>query len=175
MKIDGHKLVRSDESAKRAFRHSSASFFQSLTTALVVGAAAALIGVAVGATLYYDHVAWYISAAAGPVVDTLVVICLGTIALEQARRRSIRRTLEIAFLNHHVHNALAQIVMASDVTDDAKRDRYMQEAISRISEALFRAGNESNLATLTLDVDLGGRDLTRERQDREGKWLARGA
>ena len=40
--------------------------------------------------------------------------------------------------------------MASDVSDDAKRDRYMQEAISRISEALFRAGNESNLATLTL-------------------------
>jgi hypothetical protein len=65
--------------------------------------------------------------------------------------------------------------MASDVTDDAKRDCYMQEAISRISEALFRAGNESNLARLTLDVDLGGKDLNRERQDREAKWLAKRA
>src|SRR2546423_4527684 len=89
MKIDGHKLVRSDDPAKRAFRRNSASFFQSLTTAFVVGVAAALIGVAMGATLYYDHVAWYISAAAGPVVDTLVVTCLATIALERARKRSI--------------------------------------------------------------------------------------
>jgi len=38
----------------------------------------------------------------------LAVIFLATIALEQARERSIRRRLERSFLNHHVHNALTQ-------------------------------------------------------------------
>ncbi len=65
--------------------------------------------------------------------------------------------------------------MASNVTDIAKHDLYLQEAISRISEALFRAENQSDLATLSLDVDLGGKDLNRGREDRESKWLARGA
>ena len=50
-------------------------------------------------------------------MDTLVLVCLATIALEQARKRSIRRTLELSFLNHHVHNAMTQMIMASEMSD----------------------------------------------------------
>jgi len=167
MKTYEHKLSRSYEYADRILGYRSASFLQSLTTALVVGTAAALIGVAASAALYYRHVAWYISAAAGPLLDTLVVICLATIALEQARKRSIRRTLEIAFLNHHVHNAMTQIIMASNLTEGDKQDRYMREAVSRISEALFRVANNADATGISLDVDLGGTELTREREERE--------
>jgi|SRR5580700_5167500 hypothetical protein len=155
---------------RQSHGYESASILQSLRTALVVGTAAALIGVAVGAALYYDHVPWYVSAAAGPVVDTLIVMCLVTIALEQARKRSIRRTLEIAFLNHHVHNAMAQMVMASNLTESDKQDRYMREAVSRISEALFRVANGADPTGLSLDVDLGGAELTRDREEREKQW-----
>ncbi len=109
MKTYEHELSRSHEYANSILGYRSASFLQSLTTSFVLGTIAALIGVAMSAALYYRHVAWYLSAAVGPLVDTLVVICLGTIALEQARKRSIRRTLEIAFLNHHVHNAMTQM------------------------------------------------------------------
>ena len=65
-------------------------------------------------------------------MDTLVVVCLATIAIEQSRKRSIRRTLETSFLNHHVRNALVQMMMAVDLTDTDKQDRYMREAVSRI-------------------------------------------
>jgi hypothetical protein len=167
MKTDDGKLSRSYEYADRIFGYRSASFLQSLATALVVGTVAALIGVAAGATLYYRHAAWYISAAAGPVVDTLVVIFLATIALEQERKRSNRKTAEIAFLNHHVHNALTQMIMASELIEADKHDRYMQEAVSRISEALFRVANHADLAGLSLDVDLGGTELARQREERE--------
>jgi len=170
MKTDDHDSSRSYKHANRIFGYRSASFLQSLTTALMVGTAAALMGVAVGAALYYDHVAWYVSAAVGPVVDTLVVMCLVTIALEQARKRSIRRTLEIAFLNHHVHNAMTQMVMASNLTESEKQDRYMREAVSRISEALFRVANNADPTGLSLDVDLGGTELTRGREEREKQW-----
>jgi hypothetical protein len=175
MKTDEHESSRSYEYANRIFAYRSGSFFQSLTTAVLVGIAAALIGVAVGATLYYGQVAWYISAAAGPVVDTLIVIFLVTIALEQARKRSIRRTLEIAFLNHHVHNAMTQMIMASNVAEADKQNRFMREAVSRISEALFRVANSVDPTWLSLDVDLGGKELTRTREERESQWDAKRA
>jgi light-regulated signal transduction histidine kinase (bacteriophytochrome) len=98
-----------------------------------------------------------------------------TIALEQARKRSLRRILEIAFLNHHVHNAMAQMVMASNLTESDKQDRYIQEAVSRISEALFRVANNADAIGLSLDVDLDGTELTRDREDREKQWVAKTA
>jgi hypothetical protein len=167
MKTYEHELAHSYEHSKKIWAFSSASFLQSLGTALVVGAMAALIGVAASVALYYRHVAWYISAAAGPLVDTLVVVCLATMALEQRRKRSIRRTLELSFLNHHVRNALTQVIMASKLTDAGKQDRFIGEAVSRISEALFRVANSADLTGLSLEVDLGGADLTREAEQRE--------
>ena len=133
---------------------------------------AALIGVATSVALYYRHVVWYISLAAGPLVDTLVVICLATIALEQARKRSIRRTLERAFLNHHVRNALTQITMASKLTDAGKQDQFMRAGVSRISEALFRIANSEDLTGLSLEVDLGGTELAQEGEERESNMAA---
>lgn len=173
MKTYEHELAHSYEHSKSILGYSSASFLQSLATALVVGTVAALIGMAASAALYYRHVAWYISAGVGPLVDTLVVIFLVTIALEQARKRSIRRTLELSFLNHHVRNALTQMIMASNVTDPGKQDRFMQEAVSRVSEALFRVANSADLTGLSLEVDLGGTELTREGEEREQKGARR--
>jgi hypothetical protein len=134
---------------------------------LVLGATAAFVGVAASAVLYYRHIAGYTSAAAGLLVDTLVVVCLATIALEQSRKRSIRRTLEVSFLNHHVRNALVQMIMAAELTDADKQDRYMREAVSRISEALFRVANS---AELSLEVDIAGSQLIRASEEREKQW-----
>ena len=170
MKTYEHEFAHSYEHSKSIWRYSSASFLQSLTTALVLGTMAALIGVTMSAALYYRHVAWYISVAVGPLVDTLVVIFLATIALEQARKRSIRRTLELSFLNHHVRNALTQMVMASNLPDAGKQDRFMREAVSRVSEALFRIANSADLTGLSLEVDLGGAELTHEGEEREKQW-----
>lgn len=175
MKTYEHELAHSYEHCKSILGYRSASFLQSLTTALVLGTMAALIGVAMSAALYYRHAAWYICAAVGPLVDTLVVICLGTIALEQARKRSIRRTLELAFLNHHVRNALTQMIMASNLTDAGKQDRFMREAVSRVSEVLFRIANSADLTGLSLEVDLGGAELSHEGEAREKQWGPRRA
>jgi len=95
---------------------------------------------------------------------------LATIALEQARKRSIRRTLELSFLNHHVRNALTQMIMASNLTDAGKQERFVREAVSRISEALFRVANSVDLTGLSLEVDLGGAELAQEGEEREKPW-----
>ncbi|MGO9085314.1 MAG: hypothetical protein ACLQBK_08820 [Candidatus Sulfotelmatobacter sp.] len=170
MKTYEYELGRSSDQAKSILGYSSGSFLQSLATALVLGTMAALIGVAVSAALYYRHVAWYIVAASGPLTDTLVVIFLATIALEHARKRSIRRALELSFLNHHVRNALTQMMMASNLTDVAKQERYMRQAVSRISETLFRVANSADLSALSLEVDLGGAGLSHEGEQREKQW-----
>jgi hypothetical protein len=175
MKIHGHKFVHFYENAKKKLTYNSASFLQSLATASTLGIVAALLATAAGVTMHNGHVPWYVNLSIVAAVETLVAIFLMTITIERTRKRSIRRTLELAFLNHHVNNALTQIAMASNVTDIAKHDLYLKEAISRISEALFRSRNQSDLATLSLDVDLGGKNLNRAREDRESKWLAKGA
>lgn len=175
MKIHGHRFVHSYKNTTKELTYSSASFLQSLVTASMLCTVAAFLALAAGVTMYYGHVAWYVNVGTILAVETLVAVFLVTITIERTRKRSIRRTLELAFVNHHVNNALAQIAMSSNVTDITKHDLDLQQAISRISEALFRAGNRSDLATLSLDVDLGGKDLNRGREDRESKWLARGA
>jgi hypothetical protein len=121
----------------------------------------------VSAALYYRHVAWYVVAAAGPLADTLVVICLATLALEQARKRSIRRTLELAFLNHHIRNSLTQMSMAEYVADPQQHERLVREAVGRISETLFRIANSADLTGLSLEVDLRGTQLIYEGEARE--------
>jgi hypothetical protein len=168
-------VVPSSKNANSERTYSSASFLQSLATASALGIVAALLAIAAGVTMHNRHVPWYVNLSIVAAVETLVAIALVTITIERTRKRAIRRTLELAFVNHHVNNALTQIVMASNVTDIAKHDLYLKEAISRISEALFRTGNQSDLATLSLAVDLGGRDMNRGREDRESKWLAREA
>ncbi len=170
MKTYEHEFAHSFEPTKGIWGYSSGSFLQSLATALVLGTMAALVGVAVSAALYHRQAAWYIVAAAGSLAATLVVICLATIVLEQTRKRSIRRTLELAFLNHHVRNALTQMIMASNLTDARKQERFMREAVSRISEALFRVANSADLTGLSLEVDLGGAGLTHEGEEREKQW-----
>ena len=170
MKTYQHELAHSYEHSKSIFLYSSASFLQSLTTALLLGTMATVIGMTMCAALYYRHVAWYISAVVGLLVETLAVIFLATIALEQARKRAIRRTLELSFLNHHVRNALTQMIMASNLTDARKQERFMREAVSRISEALFRVANSADLTGLSLEVDLGGAELAQDGEKREKQW-----
>jgi len=167
MKTYEHEFAHSHEHSKSIWRYSSGSFLQSLITALVVGTVAALIAVATSVALYDRHVVWSIALVAGPLVDTVAVICLATIALEQARKRAIRRTLERAFLNHHVRNALTQMMMASDLADADKQERFMRAGVNRISEALFRISNSEDLTGLSLEVDLAGTELAQEAEERE--------
>ena len=69
-----------------------------------------------------------------------------TIVLEQRRKRAIRRTLELAFLNHHVRNALTQMSMVSYIADPEKRE---------------------HLLGLSLEVDLAGVELAHAGEARE--------
>jgi hypothetical protein len=94
-------------------------------------------------------------------LQLLIVIFLVTIVLEQRRKRSIRHTLELAFLNHHIRNAITQMASASYIENPEKQERLMFEAAGRISETLFRVANSTDLTGLSLEVDLSGVELTR--------------
>ncbi len=170
-----NKLVHFYENPKRDSAWRSASLLQSLATSLLLGISVALLLVSAGLIMYYRHVDLFVNIGALLVAETLILIFLVTVMIEKDRKRSIRRMLERSFLNHHVNNALTQISLVPDVADVVMQDQYLRQAITRISEALFRSQNESELASLSLEVDLGGKELNRGREDRERKWLARGA
>lgn len=173
MKITGERLVSWHKSTTRKLGFSSASFLQSLLTASMIVIAAALLAVAAGVSMYYGHVPWYANLGTVLALEMLAAVSLVTMVIERTRMRAIRKTVEVAFVNHHVNNALAQIAMISEITDVSRHDFLLAEAVKRISEAIFRSSTESHLSTLSLDVDLDGKGLTHGRQERETKWLAR--
>ena len=167
MKTYAHELAHHYEHRKNVISFSSASLFQSLITASVIGVVAAFIGVALNAVRWYGNTSWYVGATVAAVVEAVVVTALVTIVIEQRRKRSIRRTLELAFLNHHIRNAITQMSMVQYVTDPQQHDRLVREAVGRISAALFRIANSADLTGLSVEVDLKGIQLTHEGEARE--------
>ncbi len=167
MKAYQHELAHLYEPRKNVLRFGSASLFQSLITASVMGIVVAFIGVALNAVRWQGNPSWYVSATTGAVVETFIVTALVTMVIEQRRKRAIRRTLELAFLNHHIRNAITQMSMAQYVADPQQHERLVRAAVGRISEALFRIANIADLTGLSLEVDLQGMQLTHEGESRE--------
>jgi len=125
------------------------------------------IGVALNALRLYGNAYVYVSATTAAVVEMVIVTALVTIVIEQRRKRAIRRTLELAFLNHHIRNSISQMVMAQYVADPQQHERVLREAFSRISQTLFRIADAEDLTGLSLEVDLQGIHLTHEGEARE--------
>src|SRR2546427_10838648 len=102
MKAYQHELAHSYEHRRRLFQFNSASLFQSLITAIMVGLLVALVGVVIIKGRHARQIPWYILASAEGIVQFLIVTVLLTILLEQPRKPSIRRTRELAFLNQPI-------------------------------------------------------------------------
>lgn len=167
MKAYQHELAHLYEHRTRALRFDSASLFQSLITGSGIGVVVAFIGLAMDAARWRGNTSWSVSAMTTAVVEAVIVAGLVTIVLEGRRKRAIRRTLELAFLNHHIRNAITQMSMAEYVADPQQHERLVREAVGRISEALFRIANSADLTGLSLEVDLKGTQLTHEGEARE--------
>src|SRR5256886_6886696 len=154
MKAYQHELAHHYQQRKNVFRFASASLFQSLITAAVIGIVVAFIGVALNAVRWQGNTSWYVSATTGAVVEMVVVTALVTMVIEGRRKRAIRRTLELAFLNHHIHNTITQMSMAHYVAGTHRHEHLSPEAGCRISGHLFRITFNGGLSGLSLVVAL---------------------
>ena len=167
MKAYGHERAHSYEHSHHIFDFKSASLFQSLTTAATIGIFVGSVGLVLNAVWLYRQTSWHVTVAIDSLVQMLIITVLLTVVLEQRRKRAIRRTLELAFLNHHVRNALTQMTMVSYIADPEKQERLLQDAASRVSEVLFRIENSADLTGLSLEVDLAGVELSQAGEARE--------
>ena len=167
MKAYQHERAHRYEHSHPVFDFKSASLFQSLTTAAMIGIFVGSVGVALNAVWFYRQTSWHVTTTVQGLVQMLIVTVLVTIVLEQRRKRAIRRTLELAFLNHHVRNALTQMSLVSYIADPEKREHLLQDAAARVSEVLFRLANSVDLTGLSLEVDLGGVELAHAGEARE--------
>jgi hypothetical protein len=134
-----HKHAHSYEHPHSVFDFKSASLFQSLTTAATIGIFVGSVGVALNAVWFYRQTSWHVTAMAQGLVQTL-----------------------IAFLNHHVRNALTQMGMYY-VADPEKREHLLQDAVARVCGGVVpnrkqrgsdRAVSRSWLLDPVLPVDL---------------------
>jgi hypothetical protein len=143
-------------------RFASTSLFHSLMIATLAGAVVAAVGIALFALSRDLQIPWHIAATIGGIGQVVIVSLLLLIVLEQRRKRSIRQEQEYTFLNHHIRNAITQMTMASYLADPIKQQRIRSEALDRISGALRRVANSTDLKGLSLDVDLTGAELIQE-------------
>jgi hypothetical protein len=167
MKAYQHELAHSYAHREKVLNFSSASLFQSLITASAIGVLVGVIGVVLDTVRRRGNSSWYVSATTAGVLEATIVALLVTMVIEGRRKRAIRRTLELAFLNYHIRNAITQLSMAEHVADPQQHERFVREAVGRISEALFRIANSADLTGLSLEVDLKGTQLTHEGAARE--------
>jgi hypothetical protein len=139
---------------------------RSLTTTPTIGIFVGSVGVALNTVWFYRQTSWEVTATVQGLLQMLIVTVLVTIVLEQRRKRAIRRTLELAFLNHHVRNALTQMGMISYIADPEKREHLLQDAVARVSEVLFRIANSVDLTGLCSKLISAGRSWpTREKRE----------
>src|SRR5437764_13857206 len=98
MKAYQHELAHLYQPHKKVFRFASASLFQSLITAAVLGIVVAFIGGALNAVRWQGNTSWYVSATTGAVVEMVIVTALMTVVLEGRRSRAFCRTVALACL-----------------------------------------------------------------------------
>src|SRR5207244_13109717 len=109
MKAYQHELAHSYEHRRRLFQFSSASLFQPLITAIIVGVVVALVGVVIIKVSQTGQIPWYILASVEGIVQLLIVTVFLTILLAQRRQRSIRRPRLLGFLDHHIRTPTTQM------------------------------------------------------------------
>ena len=157
-----HEPAQLHARRKNFVRFASESFFQSLISASVIGMVVAFSGIALDAMRRQGNSSWYVSPTTAAIAEAVIVTAMVTMVIEGRRKRAIRRTLELAFLNHHIRNAITQMSMAQYATEPGQQERYVSESVGRISEVLFRISNSADLTGLSLEVDLQGTQLTLE-------------
>ena len=122
----------------KRFDYGSTSFSHSVVAAVTIGLIVAAVAVILDATWTQHATVWYVRAIGIGTLQLSLVTVLVTAVLEQRRKRLVRRTLELAFLNHHIRNALVQVQLADNVPDGDRRHQLLDEAIERVSSTLTR-------------------------------------
>jgi hypothetical protein len=119
----------------------------SLIRGLIFGCSLGLMG---------EGLAWLVHAHGGlnaldesimlNVLTGIVAGGLVFIYLEERRRRTTNRMEEIAFLNHHIRNALTAINLSSYAEDDSMRLKIVADASQRIETTLREMSQQEHVS-----------------------------
>lgn len=116
---------------------------------VLFGIAVALVGIAldVGTARLFNRF-W----TAEVIGNSLTGVLAGFAMFKYMAHRiklSKQRSAQIAYLNHHIHNALEAIVLSHYTGDDVQRLRIVSDASERINETLARFTKDDRVS---LDV-----------------------
>jgi metal-responsive CopG/Arc/MetJ family transcriptional regulator len=118
----------------------------SVLRALIFGCFLGLLG-ATWSTVLHEHgltdkdEVWMENVFTGSVAGALVFFYL-----EERRRRTENRMEEIAFLNHHIRNALTAINLSRYAGDDSVRLEIVADASRRIETTLRKMSEQEHVS-----------------------------
>ena len=117
--------------------------------AVLMGFVAALLMFVMDEVAHLFGYPWYMerlleNALEGIVVG-FIVFWLGSMR----KKRMERRMREIAFLNHHIRNAMQAIAFAATGISDAEEREAVEASVRRVVETLSKINRETNELTLS--------------------------
>jgi hypothetical protein len=118
----------------------------SVVRALIVCAFLAFTGESTSMFVHARGLSYFDEVLIENVITGVLGGALILLYLEERRRRTTSRMEEIAFLNHHIRNALTAITLSGYAGDDTLRLEIVSDASRRIEMALKRMSEQEHVA-----------------------------
>jgi len=123
----------------------------SLVRAVVFALLMTLGSVILALLMHREGVQWYVEFFVDDVITGILGGVLVFLYMEERRRRAVRRVEELAYLNHHIRNALTAISLAPYAKDDDARLQMIQDASSRIEGAIRKMSEQDHVSLADSD------------------------
>ena len=118
----------------------------SLARAFVFALLMIVGSIALAFLLHREGVRWYVEFLVDDALTGILGGVLVFLYMEERRRRAVRRVEELAYLNHHIRNALTAISLAPYAKNDDKRLQMIQDASSRIEGAIRKMSQQDHVS-----------------------------
>lgn len=111
-----------------------------------------VLGESLGLFFHVIGVRWVFEVAAENVATGLLSGGLAFLYMEERRRRTEQRVEELAFLNHHIRNALAAIMLAPYAESDTQRLEIIRDASQRIERTIRKMSEQDHVSIEGTDL-----------------------
>jgi hypothetical protein len=110
----------------------------------------ALLLIALGDTLsllmHVTGTPWYLAESLENTMTGLIGGAAAFLYINERRQRAERRLEELAYLNHHIRNALAAITLAPYAATEDMRLKMISDASARIERAIRKMSEQEHVS-----------------------------
>lgn len=118
---------------------------RSVTKAVLFGATAGVTAEVLDLAFHSLGMPWQQEVSASNLLYAILIAAVSFHFLEERRRHAEQRVEELAYLNHHIRNALTAIKLARYAPDEDMKLQIISDASDRIEMTIRRMSQQENV------------------------------